>query len=237
MTAIIEDFIDRLQTTTSLEGIQDLVTALRDSFGVGHVIYHVVGDTGEDFGALTYDPEWVDHYVDEKRFRIDPVVQESLKRFHPLDWAGLDWSGKHTKELWLDAKDSGIGPQGLTVPIRGTRGKFALFSVTTDETDAKWATFKNENTKSLLLASHYIHHRALEVLQGNETVVGQDLSPRERDVLRLLALGKSRAQASEFLQISEHTFRVYVDTARNKLGALNTVHAVSLALTTGQVTL
>lgn len=237
MTAKIEGFIDRLQRTTSLEGIQSLVTDIRDEFDVDHVVYTVVGTTGEDFGALTYDPEWVDHYVSEKLFRTDPVVQEALKRFHPLDWTTLDWSGKSQKELLGEAVGRRIGPNGLSVPIRGTRGKFAMFSVTSGSEPGQWARFREENMKELLLASHYIHHQAIEVLQGTEEAHGQELSPREKDVLRLLAIGKSRSQASEALQISEHTFRVYVDSARHKLGALNTVHAVSIALTGGHITL
>ncbi|MEM6465224.1 MAG: helix-turn-helix transcriptional regulator, partial [Pseudomonadota bacterium] len=58
---------------------------------------------------------------------------------------------------------------------------------------------------------------------------------RERDVLTLLGLGQSRAQAADRLKISEHTFRVYVDTARHKLGALNTTHAVAVALNSGAI--
>ena len=232
-----EDLIDRVQATTSLEEIQDLVVDIRDRFEVEHVVYHVVGNTGEDFGALTYDAAWVDDYIKERRFGYDPVVQESLRRFHPIDWQTLDWSGKRQKRLMSDAIDNGIGEQGLSVPIRGTRGKFALFSVTSTANDEKWEKFKQANIREILLASHYIHHRAIEVLQGNEGYGGQELSPREQDVLRMLALGQSRAQAADALKISEHTFRVYVDTARHKLGAQNTVHAVSLALTQGHVIL
>lgn len=230
-----EELIERLQSTTTLEDIQCAVADIRDHFDANHVVYHVVGHTGEDFGALTYDPAWVDYYVSEERFRVDPVVQDSLKRFHPVDWTSLDWSGKPQRQLMAEAREAGLGTQGLTVPIRGTQGKFALFSVTSNAAPDQWRSYKEEHMRELLLMSHYIHHRSIEVLVGNEGYGGQELSPREQDVLRLLALGRSRAQASETLKISEHTFRVYVDTARHKLGAMNTVHAVSIALTGGHI--
>jgi DNA-binding CsgD family transcriptional regulator len=51
--------------------------------------------------------------------------------------------------------------------------------------------------------------------------------------MRALALGKSRAQAAADLEISEHTLRVYIESARHKLGALNTTHAVARALSSG----
>ena len=37
------------------------------------------------------------------------------------------------------------------------------------------------------------------------------------------------------MSISEHTLRVYIESARHKLGALNTTHAVARALSTGLI--
>ena len=86
----------------------------------------------------------------------------------------------------------------------------------------------------LLLAAHYINERAL-ALEGEGHAPHQSLSPRETDALTLLAAGRSRAQAAERLKISEHTLRVYIESARFKLGALNTTHAVASALSRGLI--
>ena len=61
------------------------------------------------------------------------------------------------------------------------------------------------------------------------------LSPREIDAMTLLAMGYSRAQVAETLSISEHTLRVYIESARFKLGALNTTHAVARAMSRGLI--
>jgi len=53
--------------------------------------------------------------------------------------------------------------------------------------------------------------------------------------MTLLAVGYSRAQVAETLSISEHTLRVYVESARFKLGAMNTTHAVARALSRGLI--
>jgi DNA-binding CsgD family transcriptional regulator len=45
----------------------------------------------------------------------------------------------------------------------------------------------------------------------------------------------NRAQAAAEMEISEHTLRVYIETARHKLGALNTTHAVARALSRGLI--
>ncbi|MGM0585019.1 MAG: response regulator transcription factor, partial [Pseudomonadota bacterium] len=61
------------------------------------------------------------------------------------------------------------------------------------------------------------------------------LSPRERDALSLMASGRSRAQIANRLSISESTLRVYLDSARHKLGGLNAFHAVAIAVKTGSI--
>ena len=53
--------------------------------------------------------------------------------------------------------------------------------------------------------------------------------------MTLLAVGYSRAQVAERLSISEHTLRAYVESARFKLGASNTTHAVARALSRGLI--
>jgi DNA-binding CsgD family transcriptional regulator len=63
----------------------------------------------------------------------------------------------------------------------------------------------------------------------------QKLSPRERDVLTMIAAGRTRAQIADALKISESTLRVYIDSARHKLGALNAFHAVAIAMKTGAI--
>ncbi len=53
--------------------------------------------------------------------------------------------------------------------------------------------------------------------------------------MTLLALGYNRAQVAHSLSISEHTLRVYIESARAKLGAQNTTHAIATALSRGLI--
>ncbi|MDD9978362.1 MAG: LuxR C-terminal-related transcriptional regulator, partial [Boseongicola sp.] len=123
--------------------------------------------------------------------------------------------------------------QGFSVPIRGPSGQFALFSVSDNSNAQQWRLFTEENIRDLILVSHYINQKALEIERGTDHVPSASLSPRETDALTLLAMGYSRAQAAESLSISEHTLRVYIESARFKLSAMNTTHAVARALSQG----
>lgn len=83
--------------------------------------------------------------------------------------------------------------------------------------------------------AHYFNQKALEFEPVKQAEPGQPLSPREAEAMTLLAAGFNRAQAAERLQISEHTLRVYIESARFKLGAMNTTHAVARALSRGLI--
>ncbi|MEM8788480.1 MAG: LuxR family transcriptional regulator [Pseudomonadota bacterium] len=234
MKTWMETFLDRLQSASTLEDIQRLIPSLRDHLGVAHAIYHHVGTTGREFGALTYAPDWVGHYVDQQYFKTDPVVLEGLQRTGPLNWSRLDWSAAAPRQLLSEATESGVGDQGYSIPLRGVGGRMALFSVTSFDQQAAWDRFGDENLRELVLAAHFVHQKVGEIMEAVQAPPPA-LTPRERDVLTLLSLGRSRAEAAENLAISEHTLRSYLDTAREKLGATNTTHAVATAMTRGLI--
>jgi DNA-binding NarL/FixJ family response regulator len=58
----------------------------------------------------------------------------------------------------------------------------------------------------------------------------RELTPREREVLRLLADGNSNEQIGAILSISPQTVRTHVQKAMEKLGASTRVQAVATAL-------
>ncbi|MEL6167328.1 MAG: LuxR family transcriptional regulator [Pseudomonadota bacterium] len=233
MSSRLEPFIERTQRATTLADLNDEIVGLRDVFDVEHVIYHSVNSTGEQYAALTYSDTWVERYLEQDYMRIDPVVQGCYRRFHPVDWNRLDWSGKAARAFQGEALDAGVGHQGYSVPIRGPRGQFALFTVSHSCDDDRWELYTEEHTRELILAAHFVNQKALELERGTDHAPRQNLSPRETDTLTMLAMGYSRAQAAESLKISEHTLRVYIESARFKLGALNTTHAVARALSMG----
>lgn len=228
-------FLEHLQQVTTFDDFQLAIENLRSIYQIDHFVYHSINSAGEPYAALTYAPDWVDHYIAQDFGRIDPVVLGCFQRFHPVDWKQLDWSGKPVKAFSKEASDAGVGNQGFSIPIRGPNGQFALFTVNHSCSDAQWQNFTNRNIQDLLLIAHYLNQKALEIERGSDLVNVATLSPRERDSLTLIGMGNSRAHTAETLSISEHTLRVYLETARFKLGAANTTHAVALAMASGKI--
>ena len=231
----LQTFVEEVESARELEQLQSLILDLRDRLGIDHVVYHWVSADGEQYGCGSYPLEWVQHYVDRDYLRVDPVVLGCFQRFHPVDWSRLDWSSRAARAFRSDAIAHGIGRQGLSIPIRGPQGQFALFSVSDDRDDAAWQAFIGEHQRGLILIAHYFNRKALELKGERAPEPIRGLSPREVDTLTYLAMGYARGQVAEMLGISEHTLRAYVESARFKLGAVNTLQAVCRAVAEGLI--
>jgi len=233
MQGRLDTLIEELQGISTLDQLQGQIVGLRDLLDVEHLVYHSVNSSGGQYAALTYSDDWVERYLEQDYSRIDPVVQGCYRRFHPVDWRRLDWSGKAAREFMGEAQDAGVGYQGFSVPIRGPNGQFALFTVSDRRNTDAWEKYTESHVRDLILVAHFVNQKALEIESGSDEITIRNLSPREVDALTLLAMGYSRGQAAESLSISEHTLRVYIESARFKLSAMNTTHAVARALTLG----
>lgn len=231
----LEALLEAVERASDLGDMRQIIRQLRDFLAVDHMVYHWVGATSDQFICGTYPDLWIQHYAAQDCLRIDPVIQGCYQRFHPVDWKLLDWSGKAARLLMREAIAHGLGNQGYSVPVRGPNGQFALFTVSHRCDDTAWQVFTARHRRDLVLIAHTFNQRALEFEPERAGDKTQPLSPREVDGLSLLAMGYSRAQVARTLNISEHTLRVYIESARFKLGAVNTLHAVARATARGLI--
>ncbi|WP_371060396.1 autoinducer binding domain-containing protein [Rhodosalinus sp. 5P4] len=231
----LDGILKRLETAAGTDELQTAIEALGERLGVGQVGYRWVGPEGERYRLGTYCPAWLKRYAEMGYLRIDPVVRGCLDHVHPVDWKRLDWRGKTARAFLEDALRHGVGQQGVSVPLRGPNGQFALLTVNHDCDDVDWRAFSEAHRRDLILLGHMVNQKALELDASRAPVRACALSPREVDAMTLLAAGYSRAQVAETLAISEHTLRVYIESARFKLGAINTTHAVARAMSRGLI--
>jgi DNA-binding NarL/FixJ family response regulator len=89
-----------------------------------------------------------------------------------------------------------------------------------------------EAVRAVADGRRYLDPRLTEILRES---VGNDLSPREKQVLELLAAGLTGEQVADRLFLSPETVRTHVRNAMRKLGAPTRARAVVLALTTGRI--
>jgi two-component system, NarL family, response regulator YdfI len=76
-----------------------------------------------------------------------------------------------------------------------------------------------------------------QIGNGEAAELLEPLTPREREVLQMLASGLGNKQIAARLQISEHTAKFHVAAILGKLGASSRTEAVSLGLRCGLILL
>lgn len=69
------------------------------------------------------------------------------------------------------------------------------------------------------------------------TTTKSQLTPREIEVLRWVADGKSAREIGEILHVAKRTVDAHVQSGVHKLGAANRTHAVALAFRDGIIKL
>jgi len=102
-----------------------------------------------------------------------------------------------------------------------------------------WGLLSSEASSEELIAAVHAIHQGLIVaprVQLADELIEQ-LTPRETEVLELLAQGLANKQIALDLEISEHTVKFHVSSIYAKLGATNRMEAVRLGLQLGLITL
>lgn len=102
---------------------------------------------------------------------------------------------------------------------------------------AKGHVLKRQVHKELLDTIRAVHRGQMrvpsEVAAALIDPARGDLSPREVDVLRLIADGKANKQIADQLSIGEATVKSHVTNILSKLGASDRAHAVTIGLKRG----
>jgi DNA-binding CsgD family transcriptional regulator len=257
MAGKIEALLETFPTAGSIENLGDVIDAIRNIYELDHVIYYAIslGQThmlasrsgagllsrqsgfwrreAASLAALTYPGEWISRYQEADYVRVDPVHESAARSFMPVDWHQIAWDTPKKRAFLREAVECGIGNHGYTIPIRGPDGQFAAFTLNKSCGDDEWDKLINESARDFMLIANFFHQKVLEIEKIFGSPPAPSLSSRERDVLTLIAQGKSRGQVADQLRISENTLRVYIDSARHKLAALNVTHAVAIAMNRG----
>jgi DNA-binding CsgD family transcriptional regulator len=229
----LEQALDELAKVQTIPSLDLYVHELRTTFSLANVAFHLVSapraDKRNPLLMVTYDQDWVTRYVSEDYFRIDPIVLAGSSSFLPIDWDEVDRSAPRIHELFREAESYGVGNRGLTVPVRGPTREKSLLTVTTFDTDQTWSKRRLPLLRDMHIIAHFIHDRCMK-LSALRTRHPPKLSPREMQCIEGLARGRAPKQIAYELGISVSAVRLYVRSAKVKLGAVNTTEAIAKAI-------
>ncbi len=241
MTESIFEVIDRISQATRFDEGNNVLRKAIIEMGLSHVAYVAVNLPTiarlRPLVAVTYAAEWQKHYGQEGYVNIDPIVRAGLGGVLPIDWSKIRSEDPLVFKFLGEAQEFKIGKEGLSIPVRGRHGEFALFTVTADVSPWEWQKRVSLLSRELMLLAYQFHDWALKV-EGIVTDISLDLlTAREKDCLRWRSQGKTDWEISQLIGISRSTVKFHLENSRAKLGATNTMHAVSKAIVHGLISI
>jgi two-component system, NarL family, response regulator YdfI len=169
------------------------------------------------------------------------------------DWEELDVllirdSGESTDELFDSLEDHGLARQTAVLLLLdqatpnkanramqlGVRGILPA-----DVTAAQLTSAVSAVAKGLLVlpGELALASASTQSRNGETAELFEPLTPREKEVLQMLASGLGNKQIAAHLKISDHTAKFHVASILGKLGASSRTEAVSLGLRRGLILL
>jgi len=210
------------------------IVKLRDFLNIDHLVYHSsklgASPSADPYVRLTYPASWIKRYLQMGYIDVDPVVREGFLRTLPFDWSELKIESDAEWAFLGDALAHGVGPRGLSIPVQSKHGHRALFSISSARSEEDWTNFVKTTQPALIQIANRVHRRVIGEVFGEDR---PHLTARELDCLRWIASGKDSSEIAIILNISPHTARFYLKSARHKLDSVTSAQAVSKAVKLG----
>jgi LuxR family transcriptional regulator, quorum-sensing system regulator BjaR1 len=177
-----------------------------------------------------WPPNWWERYIGRRYYLVDPISMASFNETRPFYWS--DAARKYATTpaalaVMAEAAEHGMR-EGLTFAFSdGLRWKSVVSIGKADE-----GRLSADDVGLLYLASI---HFGLALSAYKARNAGDHLSLREREVLLWVACGKTAWEVGQILGVSKNTVDRHLSQIRRKLKAATNAHAVSLAITSGQL--
>jgi LuxR family transcriptional regulator, quorum-sensing system regulator CinR len=210
------------------------ISKLRDLLNIDHLVYHSsklgASPSVDPYIRLTYPASWIKRYLQMGYVDIDPVLREGFLRTLPFDWSELKIRSAAEASFLADALAHGVGPRGFSIPVQSKHGHRALFSISSSRSEKEWMNFLKTTQPTLIQIANRVHRRVIGEVFGEDR---PHLTMRELECLRWIARGKDTSEIAVILNISPHTARYYLKSARYKLDSVTSAQAVSKAVKLG----
>jgi DNA-binding CsgD family transcriptional regulator len=214
----------------SLAQLRDAVAASATRFGFRYFVYH--GRFPGTCGDVHFDncPDGWSAFCRDALDGGYPVPLPDRDAVTPAVWSRV-------------AVGAGL-LAGTTHTVHGPHGQWSAISFARDQAGAR----ADDEIRAALARCHllagYVHdsvkriveRRVVDPISQVQPLPGaRDLNERECQVLTWVAAGKTASEIASIMPISERTVSFHLSNARRKLGAANSRHAISRAISLGLI--
>lgn len=228
----LKDFLTTCERTTRLAVLWRNAVRFFQGRGIEMISYHSDEALNPDVprsGIIEsgYPREWVSDYMEGRLSLIDPMPDLASRIGRPFFWSEVDVLAQLSAEerSYMQRRaESDLG-DGLAFQVYGPSGRNAHVCL---GFGAGKKHFSAEEIFELQCAAQIAHLRYC-TLSAEKQRKSVELSPRELEVLRWIARGKSNSVIADILGISRHT----VDTMTRRMFEKLEVHDRTTAAVRG----
>jgi LuxR family transcriptional regulator, quorum-sensing system regulator BjaR1 len=237
-TRFVYESIEKLSRTNTPSELMGLLRLVGDQYGLGKstAIGSIPGGN-QDFARYQYADRWPagwhERYMARGYFDRDPVIRKLRTAIRPFAWHEVRYdpqADKAAATVMNEATEFELRA-GFNVPIR-RGGQLATVTFGGDRFEL------GPNDRPLLqLIAVYAHDRIIELI-GKRPIAPElrnPLTPREIEVLRWAAEGKTNQDIADILSISVNTAETHIGNVCRKLDALTRAHAAVRAIRLGLI--
>ncbi|HWV20811.1 MAG TPA: autoinducer binding domain-containing protein [Devosia sp.] len=223
--------IQALQGQESQRGVHAVVLDAIRHYGFERFIISGLPDRGMDvrpFVLLSgWDDEWYQRYTDLGYVHLDPVARNCFATTLPFDWSAAPYDRTEdlaARRVMDEAHEFGMD-EGLCVPVHLDGGMQGVVSLVgrTDWLDER-------HRLELHMLALYAHGRLRFLNTLNKQPARRLITPREAEVLKWVAAGKTASEIADITGMSSRTVNQHCENAQRRLGTNNRLHTVVEAL-------
>ncbi len=187
------------------------------------------------------DPGWTEKYANGGMIDYDPRIEHCMDRSYPLIWDRAKFQDRRaysqaTIDMFEEAASYGI-KAGIAVPIISHEGLLGVMGVSSSVNTSVASLVVPTIRGRIAILREYLSEiletkggdRVLNEMQTNG-LNGRPLSPREKEVIALAALGLSKQQIADRIRRSYSTVCAFQASAKAKLGSTTIAGAVARAI-------
>ena len=224
--------IEAIQKQSDSAGILDIIYETIGEYGFERFIVSGLPDRGLDvrpFVLLSGWPdEWYERYTSLGYVHLDPVARHCFSTTLPFDWSDAPYDRKAdlpARRVMEEAHDFGMD-EGFCVPIHMEGGMQGVVSLVGGNKD-----LSDKDRLELHMLALYAHGQ-LRYLNTKESAVKsrRAITPREAEVLKWAAVGKTASDIATITGLSERTVNQHCENAQRRLGTNNRLHTVVEAI-------
>lgn len=235
---VFPDFEATAAATKTERQLLDAIRSIRKATGATFVNLSVFDHATETPGAihyLTYPMGWISNYVRNNYPGFDPFQTTDFRRVSHIDWQDLYGEGV-AADIFRSFTESGLGRNGISLTIHVGKEQYCVVSLVFRTGEELWERQKQVAMALYRREAHRLAEAFADLHESQQRRLMR-LTPRELDVLRNAAMGKTDEQIGQQLGIGKWTVVSHLQSAKYKLGSTNRTSAVVKAISSGLIVL